>query len=140
MANDGGSGTSPVAVAVIALVSAAIAGAASFGAGYLAFASKDQELKVHLVEIAIGILRADPKEDVAPARGWAMDAIDKDSGLRPFTAEERAALLHKPLLDKRAIWLNADDAADWAGLLIKKGLLSQPPIEKPSPDDGGKAK
>ena len=63
-----------------------------------AYASKDEELKVHLVEIAIGILRADPtKEDVAPARAWAMDAIDKYSGLRPFTADERAALLHKPI-------------------------------------------
>ena len=47
----------------------------SFGAGYLTFASKDQELKVHLVEIAIGILLADPKEDVTPARGWALDII-----------------------------------------------------------------
>ena len=41
----------------------------------LTFASKDQELKVHLVEIAIGILLADPKEDVTPARGWALDII-----------------------------------------------------------------
>ena len=63
-----------------------------------AYASKDEELRVHLVEIAIGILRADPtKEDVAPARAWAMDAINKYSGLRPFTADERAALLHKPI-------------------------------------------
>jgi hypothetical protein len=63
-----------------------------------AYASKDEELRVHLVEIAMGILRADPtKEDVAGARGWAMDAIDKYSGLRPFTANERDALLHKPI-------------------------------------------
>jgi hypothetical protein len=63
-----------------------------------AYASKDEELKVHLVEIAIGILRADPtKEDVAGARGRAMDAIDKYSGLRPFTANERDALTRKPI-------------------------------------------
>ena len=71
---------------------------AAVATGWFGYASKDEELRVHLVEIAIGILRADPsKEDVAPTRGWAMDAIDKDSGLRPFTADERAALLHKPL-------------------------------------------
>ena len=70
---------------------------AAVATGWFSFASKDEELRVHLVEIAIGILRADPKEDVSPARGWAMDAIDKYSGLRPFTADERAALSHKPI-------------------------------------------
>ena len=96
MADDSGGGASPLVVAIVAVPSAAIAGAASFGAGYLAFASKDQELKVHLVEIAIGILRADPKEDVTPARGWALDIIEKNSGV-PFSEEDRQALLHKPL-------------------------------------------
>ena len=75
-----------VAVAVAALVT-----------GWFSFASKDEELRVHLVEIAIGILRADPKEDVTPARGWAIDVIEKNSGV-PFTAEDRLALLHKPVL------------------------------------------
>jgi hypothetical protein len=41
---------------------------AAVATGWFSFASKDEELRVHLVEIAIGILRADPKEDVAPAR------------------------------------------------------------------------
>ena len=85
MANDSGNGASPLVVAIVAVLSAAIAGAASFGVGYLTFASKDQELRVHLVEIAIGILRADPtKEDVANARGWALDVIEKNSGV-PFS-------------------------------------------------------
>jgi hypothetical protein len=48
----------------------------------LSFASKDEELRVHLVEIAIGILRAAPKEDVTPARGWAIDVIEKNSGVQ----------------------------------------------------------
>jgi hypothetical protein len=64
-------------------------GGSSFGAGYLTFASKDQELKVHLVEIAIGILRADPKEDVTPARGWARDIIEKNSGVPSPNKTER---------------------------------------------------
>jgi hypothetical protein len=88
VADDSGGGASPLVVGIVAVLSAAIAGAASFGAGYLAFASKDQELKVHLVEIAIGILRADPKEDVTPARGWALDVIEKNSGV-PFRKTER---------------------------------------------------
>ncbi len=75
-----------VAVAVAALVT-----------GWFSFASKDEELRVHLVEIAIGILRADPKEDVTPARAWAIDVIERNSGVL-FTSEDRAALLHKPIL------------------------------------------
>jgi hypothetical protein len=48
------------------------------------------------VEIAIGILRADPKEDVTPARGWALDIIEKNSGV-PFSQQDQEALLRKPL-------------------------------------------
>jgi len=51
------------------------------------------------VEIAIGILRADPKEDVTPARGWALDIIEKNSGV-PFSQQDREALLAKPLSAK----------------------------------------
>jgi hypothetical protein len=98
MADEGGGGSSTLTVAVIALASALIGGVASGVGNYLMFASKDQELKVHLVEIAIGILRAAPTEDVTPARGWALDVIEKNSGV-PFTKEDREALLHKPLPD-----------------------------------------
>ena len=71
-----------------------IAGA-MFGFTAAVATSKDEELRVHLVEIAIGILRADPKEDVASARGWAIDVIEKDSG-DSFNAA-RAAHLRKPI-------------------------------------------
>ena len=94
----GGGGSSTLTVAVIALASALIGGVASGVGNYFTFESKDQELKVHLVEIAIGILRADPREDVGNARGWALDVIEKNSGV-PFSKEDREALLHKPLPD-----------------------------------------
>jgi hypothetical protein len=100
MADDGGggSGVSPLVMALVAVLSALIGAGATLGVAYLTFASKDQELKVHLVEIAIGILRADPKEeDVTPARGWALDVIEKNSGV-PFSKADREALLHEPLL------------------------------------------
>ena len=80
------------AIATVAVGALALMGA--LATGWFSLASKDQELRVHLVEIAIGILRADPKEDVAPARQWAIDVIERDSGVR-FTPEDRAALLHK---------------------------------------------
>lgn len=96
MADDSGGGKSPLVVALVAVFSGLIGAGATLGVAYFTFASKDQELKVHLVEIATGILRADPKEDVSPARGWALDIIEKNSGV-PFSQEDREALLHKPL-------------------------------------------
>jgi hypothetical protein len=87
-----------IKAAIAAAVGGVLALIAAVATGWFSFASKDEELRIHLVEIAIGILRADPsKEDVAPARNWAMDAIDQYSGLRKFTAEERAEMTHKPI-------------------------------------------
>jgi len=43
-----------------------------------------------------------PKEDVTPARGWALDIIEKNSGV-PFSQQDREALLRKPLSAKVAL-------------------------------------
>ena len=67
-----------VKVSIAAVIGGVLTLIAAVATSWFGFASRDEELRVHLVEIAIGILRADPsKEDVAPARAWAMDAIDK---------------------------------------------------------------
>ena len=63
------------------------------------------------MEIAIGILRADPKEDVTPARGWALDIIEKNSGV-PFSKQDREALLRKPFSAKVAL-LGVWGDRDW---------------------------
>jgi len=99
MAETTGGGLSAGWVAMLTAITGVVGALAGFGGavatGLFSFASKDEELRVHLVEIAIGILRADPKEDVAPARA-------KNSGVN-FDEKDRAALLHKPLLDKTSI-------------------------------------
>jgi hypothetical protein len=83
-------------VAIGAAVGGILTLAAAVATGWFSFASKNEELRVHLVEIAIGILRADPKDNVTPARAWAIDVIEKNSGV-PFLAEDREALLHRPI-------------------------------------------
>ena len=43
--------------------------------GWFAYASKDEELRSHLVEVALGILREDPKgesDDMKKVRVWAI--------------------------------------------------------------------
>jgi hypothetical protein len=98
MADDKGSGgLSAGWVAALTVVTGLLGALAGFGGavatGWFAFASKDEELRVRLVEIAIGILSADPsKTDLTPARGWAMNIIDQKSGVK-FSDEDRAALL-----------------------------------------------
>jgi hypothetical protein len=95
------------------------------GAG---FASKNEELHVHLVEIAFGILRADPKEGVTPARSWAIDVIQKNSGVN-FSDEDRAALLSKPILDKDIYDYKMMKGNDWK-FLPYSGLWADAPMDK----------
>jgi hypothetical protein len=140
MAGDsGGGGASPLVVVIVAVLSAVIGAGATLGVAYFTFASQDQELKVHLVEIAIGILRADPKEDVTPARGWALDIIEKNSGV-PFSQEDRKALLHKPLTGKEAYW-KTYETGDLPDSLMKALQKEGIPVikmmpEKPAPAEG----
>jgi hypothetical protein len=82
-----------IAVALIAAVSTLFGG---LGGAWIALLTKDHELKIRLVEVGIGILRADPKEKVSPARGWALRLIQKNSG-ENFTPDEWTALLNGPL-------------------------------------------
>ncbi|MGO9685866.1 MAG: hypothetical protein ACLPTZ_25400 [Beijerinckiaceae bacterium] len=83
--------TEAVIVAIVAFL-AALSGA------WIALVSKDHELRIRLVEIGIGILRADPKDDVTPARAWAIKVIQQNSGV-DFSEDEKNLLLHKPILD-----------------------------------------
>lgn len=58
--------------------------------------TNERQMDVKMVEIGIGILRAEPKEDVAPMREWAIDVIETSSR-RKFTRIQRAALLKQAL-------------------------------------------
>ena len=69
----------------------------ALGGSWIALLTKDHELKIRLVEIGIGILRADPKEKITPARGWAIRVIQSNSG-ENFTPDEMQALLDQPLV------------------------------------------
>ena len=86
---------SPAAVAVIAGLSAAIG---AVGGPYLTsrvdYFTRNREMDIKMVEIAVGILRANDKQEpgVAPARAWAADVIDRYSQI-PLSAEARKSLI-----------------------------------------------
>jgi hypothetical protein len=77
-----------IAGALIAAVAALVVAVVT---AFATYASKGQEVRARLVEIAITILRGDPKE--SPVRDWAIRVIDKNSNEK-FTDEEKKALSH----------------------------------------------
>lgn len=85
---------SPPASNATAVFVALIAAAAGFGGAWLTFASKSQELQIRMVEIAVGILRADPK---GPGSDWAIRVIELNSGTT-FSAVDRKELMKNPMV------------------------------------------
>jgi hypothetical protein len=74
-----------VAIAVICMpLAVAYVGAA------FASATSRRETDVRLVELAVAILREQPRPQAVDIRGWAMDVLDLYSGVRLSTAARRA--------------------------------------------------
>jgi hypothetical protein len=76
-----------------------VAGAAITGA----FNHLDHEgdFDAKMIELSVGILRAEPTPETIPLREWAIDVIDKRAKFN-FNPLQRAALLNKPLPFKGA--------------------------------------
>lgn len=89
--------TSVTAIATV--IGAVLALVGVYLTGWFAYASKDEELRYHLVEVSLGILRDDPKgesDDMKKVRVWAIRLIERDSGVQ-FPAEAVKALTDNPL-------------------------------------------
>jgi hypothetical protein len=57
----------------------------------------NREMDVKMVEIAVGILSQDPKENIAPAHEWAVDVVSHYAEVKP------SAEVRKALVDYRAV-------------------------------------
>lgn len=82
-------------------VSIGICGLCVAGASLsVAYKNLSDEQNARLVEIGVGILRADPTKETqaVAARVWALDLINAHSGSRPFSREERSELEGKQLI------------------------------------------
>jgi hypothetical protein len=86
------------ATEIVSLAVAALAFGASILSAFYTYTSRNRELDIKLVEIGIGILRADPKETgLTAARGWAVQVIEDNSKVK-FSSADRETLLLRPLL------------------------------------------
>ena len=82
---------------ITSLSVAALALAGSLGSAVYSYANRNRELDIKLVEIGLGILRADPKEtNITPAREWAIQVVETNSGIK-FTDADHKALLQQPI-------------------------------------------
>jgi hypothetical protein len=86
------------ATEIVSLAVAALAFGGSILSAFYTYTSRGRELDIKLVEIGIGILRADPKETgLTAARGWAVQVIEDNSRVK-FSSADRETLMLRPLL------------------------------------------
>jgi hypothetical protein len=64
--------------------------------GWFNYVSHQGDIDAKMIELSVGILRAEPTPETAPLREWAIDVIDKRAGFK-FNTAQRAALLKKEL-------------------------------------------
>ncbi len=83
------------------LVTALIAAGAALVTGVLGavlgYMSNNRQMDVKMVEIAVGILGQEPKDNIAPAREWAVDVIEHYAEVKP-SAAVRAALVNNKVV------------------------------------------
>jgi hypothetical protein len=81
-----------MASAVIVALATGVVGAA------LGYMSSNREMDVKMVEIAVGILSQEPKENIAPAREWAVDVISHYAEVKPSNAVRSALIENRAVL------------------------------------------
>ena len=80
----------------------ALAGAAVTGGSNCL--ARQGDLDAKMIELSVGILRAEPTAETIPLREWAIDVIGKRAGFI-FNAQQRTALLKKELPSKDGYWM-----------------------------------
>src|SRR5262245_47145037 len=76
-------------------------GGAAITASFGYFAHQN-DLDAKMIELSIGILRAEPTPETTPLREWAIDVIDKRANFK-FNAAQRTTLLKKQLPFKEGL-------------------------------------
>jgi hypothetical protein len=64
--------------------------------GIFNYVSHKGDIDAKIIEIGVGVLRAEPTTETMPLRDWGIDVIEKRAGFK-FTPEQKAALKKKSL-------------------------------------------
>jgi hypothetical protein len=84
---------SPWWLALAGVVGAVAGGVAN---GIFNNIAHQRDLDAKMIELAVGILRSEPKPETTPLREWAIDVIDKRANFK-FNEKQRAVLLKQEL-------------------------------------------
>lgn len=82
---------------IAALIGAAATLLITFSGSLLGYWGQSRAMEVKMVEIAVGILRAEPEANIRPAREWAVDVISEYSEVPMSKAAREALLSHQAL-------------------------------------------
>jgi hypothetical protein len=93
MAKESSDKRTAVWAAFAGVAGAAIGAGITSGFGYL---SHQYDLDAKMIELSVGILRAEVTQETIPLRQWAIDVMDKRANFH-FDQEQRAVLLKQPL-------------------------------------------
>jgi hypothetical protein len=78
---------------IVGFLSAVVGALISGAFNYL---DHQRDLDAKMIELSIGILRAEPNPDTTPLREWAIDVMEKRARFS-FSMDQRTTLLKKPL-------------------------------------------
>jgi hypothetical protein len=122
-----GSASSGWLLTIAGIVGAILGAAITSGFNYL---SHRGDLDAKMIELSVGILRAEPTPETSPLREWAIDVIDKRAQFK-FNANQRAALLKQELPFKGGAFSGAFSygfaPGDLPGPGIRPGIGGVPP-------------
>jgi len=91
-------------------------------------AMKEAENRLRYVELAIGILRAEPNRDTLALRGWAVQVLSSQSSV-PLPEEVKMQLRASALSTKFLLpYVKAPLSADWAEFLERAASASKPAV------------
>jgi hypothetical protein len=112
-----------VTLVVLPLATAILGG----GIGsYLTYRSANREMDVKMVEIAVGILSQEPKENIAPAREWAVDVIDYYAEVKPSSGARKALINNQAVIPPSGAMLRTDSFGGATPPQVTTGSSSRP--------------
>jgi hypothetical protein len=75
-----------------AIIASVLTLVGAYTTGWFSYASKDEELRVQLVQMAVGILKEPKASGEAQPRNWAIDVMELNTGVK-MNDEERKLLV-----------------------------------------------
>jgi hypothetical protein len=99
--------------------------------GGFSYLNHQGDMDAKMIELSVGVLRADPTPETSPLREWAIDTIEKRAKFS-FSAEQRAALLKRRLPFDGGFDAGFGRGFQGGGILNLTPQVGPPPVTSPA--------